>query len=1204
MPTAPERARPERGTFMIEAQRLLKDLRRLLKTLTDDIRERLGESPGLQDTLSREWQAARDAGRTGAPQIDWLRDEITQAAVHWILGCVFLRFIEDNGLVERPWLAGPGPRRELAADRHQAWFRAHPHDSDRDYLMACFREAEALPGVGALFDEAHNPLWRLPVSGDGAMALRAFFRRVNPDTGALDHDFADPDHGTRFLGDLYQDLSEDAKKRFALLQTPGFVEHFILDRTLKPAIAEFGWAEVRLIDPACGSGHFLLDAFHRLFDLRVRHEPAVPLPALAQAALDQVAGVDINPFAVAIARFRLLVVALKACGITGLRNAPDFKIHVAVGDSLLHGRRFGELGISGAALHTKTQGVRHFAHAEDEAALERILGRQYHAVVGNPPYITPKDPVLNLAYRNRYDTCHMKYALVVPFIERFFDLAVRNGENPAGFVGMIVANSFMKREFGRKLIERFFPTVDLTHVCDTAGAYIPGHGTPTVILFGRRRPPVAAEVRTVMGIKGEPTTPADPAKGLVWQAILGQIDHPGSEGAYVSVADTSRSSFARHPWSIGGGGAAELKEMIEGCSASPLEAVTAEVGITSVTGEDACYVGDCPAHFARKGVEQVRALAVGDSVRDWAVASCPSALWLYDSDIKLMPLKRVPYAAKYLWRFRSAISHRRRFGVPMLQRGLSWYEFQELYTSKLRTPLSITFAEVATHNHFVLDRGGKVFNRTAPVIKLPPGSSEDDHLALLGLLNSSTACFWLKQACHNKGSTVDQKGARQRTAAFEDFYAFNAANVNQLPLVEPHPVDLATALDGLGQELTATLPTAVLARGVPTRADLDAARGHAASLRRRMIALQEELDWRCYRLYGLTDEDLDHPAPPEIDLGQRAFEIVMARQMAAGSLETTWFERHGSTPITEIPKHWPGEYRALVERRMEAIATNRWIALIERPEYKRRWQWRGWEDREREALRDWLLDRLEEGRYWRAPVAIRSVNQLADLAREDADFMAVAALYTGRQDFIVAKLVAALVDAEAVPFLPSLRYSAEGLRKRDVWERTWNLQRREDAGEDVGDIPVPPKYRSKDFLRSDYWRLRGGLDVPKERFVSYPGCARDADGSLPVAWAGYDHRQQAEALWTYYAERKDREGWEKERLSALLAGLVQLLPWLKQWHNELDGSTGVRFGDYFAALLADEARALGCTIEELKAWKPEAAPVRRGRARKAATLDA
>ena len=38
---------------------------------------------------------------------------------------------------------------------------------------------------------------------------------------------------------------------------------------------------------------------------------------------------------------------------------------------------------------------------------------------------------------------------------------------------MITANSFMKREFGKKLIESFFPQVDLTHVIDTFGRLHP-----------------------------------------------------------------------------------------------------------------------------------------------------------------------------------------------------------------------------------------------------------------------------------------------------------------------------------------------------------------------------------------------------------------------------------------------------------------------------------------------------------------------------------------------------------------------------------------------------------------------------------------------------------------------------------------------------------------------------------------------------------
>ena len=90
----------------------------------------------------------------------------------------------------------------------------------------------------------------------------------------------------------------------------------------------------------------------------------------------------------------------------------------------------------------------------------------------------------------------------------------------------------------------------------------------------------------------------------------------------------------------------------------------------------------------------------------------------------------------------------------------------------------------------------------------------------------------------------------------------------------------------------------------------------------------------------------------------------MARQMAKGELQTTWFERHGSTPITDLPKHWPAAYRKLVERRIKLIETNKEIGLIERPEYKRRWNAEPWEEQEQRALKNWLLDRLEDKRYW------------------------------------------------------------------------------------------------------------------------------------------------------------------------------------------------------------------------------------------------
>ena len=1248
---------------MIHAQRLLADLTRQLKLTEDDLRQRIAEDHALRTDLTAEWDAARVADRTAETFESWADAVITQAGVHWLLSGVFLRFIEDNGLVARPWLAGPPQtdRLTLARDRHEAYFRAEPLHTDRDYLLAAFREAGALPGLQTFFDEAHNPVFRLGLSGAQAQRLLQFWQQVDPDTGALVHDFTDAEWNTRFLGDLYQDLSEATRKRYALLQTPEFVEEFILDRTLTPALREFGLHAVRMIDPTCGSGHFLLGGFERLVRAWAQAEPGRNVRDVAQRALDAVAGVDLNPFAVAIARFRLLVAALRVSGCARLAEAPDFRISVAIGDSLLHGTRFGAKGTGDlfdmAEAHADT-GLAHAYASEDLAQVQAILGRQYHAVVGNPPYIVVKDAALNKAYRLKYASCHMKYSLGAPFTERFFELAVtgRDGQS-AGFVGLITANSFMKREFGSKLIEEVLPRLDLTHVVDTSGAYIPGHGTPTVILFGRHREPVATEVRTVMGIKGEPSTPDDPAHGLVWSAIVGQMDRAGSESEFVSVADTSRATFGKHPWSIGGGGAADLKETIEAVGTETFGSKTTAMGFFGISAADEIMLAD-HASLLRRGVEaeRLRPVISGDEVRDWASAPQFFALFPYDTE-QLLPIESSEGAHRWLWPARALLGARVTFSKRTYQEeGRPWWEWHQIALDRIRTPLTITFAEVATHNHFVLDRGGKVFKQTAPVIKLPAGATEDEHLGLLGLLNSSVACYWLKQVCQKKGAHLAGKRTR------EERYAFNASNVEEIPLVEEKPLDIAKRIDTLATRLTATQPAVLLAKDqLPTRSSLTTAQTEATRLRRQMIAAQEELDWRCYRLYGLlpagvSSDEVECADPVEVALGERAFEIVLARRIAAGREQTTWFERHGSTPVTEIPAHWPAAYRRVVERRIALIESDKSIGLIERPEYKRRWNAPAWHTLEQDALREALLARLEAPALWPAtpdqPPQLTTTRRLADAVQQhDPAFMALAALYTGHPDFDPAALVADLVAAESVPALPVQRYTDTGLRKRAQWQATWALQRREDRiqaevadnaddwrrelatqardrfGSDttdaarawidkalaaeiatqtaerqeaeVGRIPVPPKYQSKDFLKADLWRLRGGLDVPKERWTSYPGCERGADGSLPVAWAGWNHLQQATAVAGYFLDMKDTEGWPPERLQPLLAALDELVPWLQQWHNAIDPDFGERMGDYYAAFVRDEARALGFTLEELRGWQPVVVAKKRGRKPKA-----
>ena len=90
-------------------------------------------------------------------------------------------------------------------------------------------------------------------------------------------------------------------------------------------------------------------------------------------------------------------------------------------------------------------------------------------------------------------------------------------------------------------------------------------------------------------------------------------------------------------------------------------------------------------------------------------------------------------------------------------------------------------------------------------------------------------------------------------------------------------------------------------------------------------------------------------------------------------------------------------------------------------------------------------------------------------------------------------------------------------------------------------MAVPPKYNNKDFTKASYWQARGKLDVPKERFVSYPHSERAADASPVVGWAGWSRLELAQATAAYYLEMKEQEGCPADRLTPLLLALIETL---------------------------------------------------------------
>ncbi|QLQ39640.1 BREX-2 system adenine-specific DNA-methyltransferase PglX [Micromonospora robiginosa] len=1165
-------------------------LKKVVLDLEDDLRDRVASQPDVLATWKQEHEAAKSRERTAMSWQEWRDDRVTQAAVAWVLTTVFVRFCEDNRLLKPVWIAGPADRRQEALDAELAYFRAHPEDTDREWVLQSVEHLRITKATQDLV-ESHSPLWTVSPSGQAAKRLIAFWRERTAD-GNLVWDFADTGLSTRFLGDLYQDLSDYAKKTFALLQTPEFVEEFILDQTMEPALAERPLEGFRLIDPTCGSGHFLLGAFARLNDRWATHAPGLEVQTRVQNALDAIHGVDLNPFAVAVARFRLVVASLRASGLTSLESAPAFRFHLASGDSLLHGR--SQMEFEAPDMIDTDSSLSGFTYkTEDLAILRSILEpRQYDVVVGNPPYITVRDPRLKAAIKGRYPTCTGLWVLSIPFMERFFQLARlnRNG-HPAGWVGQITSNSFMQRGFGRYLVENFLPTQDLKMVLNSEGAWIPGHnsdGTPTVIMIGKPGPPSSSTVRLVLS-KGrrESRSVGDDGEGPYWTALSRYCGDVGYEDPFIKVIDIPRSSLTRHPWVLAGDGSEDLLRLMD--RFQNLKELTYRIGFYGDSHADEAFF--LPKHTAgrwRVPSELIEDAARGDGVRDWNVSYLESALLPKTLPGRPNIEAGLAQASRHYWPLRTELWARAFGSGDYRSEGRDWLAWHQLPLDRNAHPWKIAFAEVAAQNNFCLDRLERVFNRTAPIVKLAASATEEDFVSLVALLNSSAASFWLKRKCKPKGGAADITWLRT--------YQMTSTMLAQFPVPKILPTARAQKLDALATRLNEVTPeVAFLSRGeTPTQERINELREAYVRTLGELISNQEELDWDVYRSFGLTTGAAlsCHGEPPAINLGDRAFEVALARQGDnLSGPDKAWFTRQGIPAQRDVPARLPVHYQELVNDRLSEIDRNPLVRLLERPEFKRQWAIPSWDERVASALHAWLLGKLEGREYWfdaaGRPVA-RSVTQIADLVSRDGNAVSVIDLWSRRRGGSLIRQLEELLMGESAPFLAAYRLKDSGLRKREAWEHTWELQRREDKGEKVGEIPVPPKYATADFRKQSWWQHRGKLDVPKERFILYPDAGRETDPTQLLGWAGWDHAQQALALNAVIAER-EAEGWSDDRLVPLVAGLAELQPWVRQWHDKTDPTYQLNLADYLEEQLRGRAHQVGMTVEQLGAWRPPAA---------------
>ena len=242
------------------------------------------------------------------------------------------------------WLSGPGARRDVARARRQRAFRGPPASTPtvRSSTRA-FRPAASAPAAAAgLFDERTTPLWRLPVIGDGCARHGRTLGRASttPRRRAAGHDFTDP--GARHAlprRPLPGPLRRRARSAMRCCRRPSSSSRSSSTARSSPPWQSSGCAELKLIDPTCGCGHFLIGAFERLFAAGRTREPGVPAPELARPRT--ASGPRRRPQPVR-SRDRPLPAhrrRAQACGIQSHSPTRPAGIRIACGDSLLHGPR-------------------------------------------------------------------------------------------------------------------------------------------------------------------------------------------------------------------------------------------------------------------------------------------------------------------------------------------------------------------------------------------------------------------------------------------------------------------------------------------------------------------------------------------------------------------------------------------------------------------------------------------------------------------------------------------------------------------------------------------------------------------------------------------------------------------------------------------------------------------------------------------------
>lgn len=357
---------------------------------------------------------------------------------------IFIRACEDRGLEDKS-----------LRSEYRIWQDKGRKGNFLSYLKSLFNEYQKIYNSG-LFD--YHPCVDWEIFSD---TFDQIISGIYKSPSGQNYNFSDIDADVlgavyeQYLGHLLQKSNgEDSKKKRksqGIYYTPTFIVDYIVQNTLGKVLKEKSKDEIcnlKILDPACGSGSFLIKAYDMLIDYHTKEKNKIKskgklrqirkllkekgkIQALTSAQKisilrNNIYGVDLDEQAVEIAQLNLLLETVHSKGkLPHLNN-------IKCGNSLID-----DLKVVGDKAFNWQEQFPFCSPCHSEQSEES----GFDIIIGNPPYVNLAN--INSAkernyYKNEFESAKNKSDLYSFFTEKALNLL-----KPNGILGFIVSNSWL-----------------------------------------------------------------------------------------------------------------------------------------------------------------------------------------------------------------------------------------------------------------------------------------------------------------------------------------------------------------------------------------------------------------------------------------------------------------------------------------------------------------------------------------------------------------------------------------------------------------------------------------------------------------------------------------------------------------------------------------------------------------------------------------